>query len=451
LSNGRELGRVRAGESICLPQRNIEERNLEERVAMTSRDEARKAFLEHVDEERIITLFRTAIQIPSITTDEKQIAELVYGELQDIGLDRVEMFDFKPNRPNVWSVLQGTGGGRNLMFAGHYDTVPVHGWEEHWKGTERESPFSAALVDGEIWGRGSGDMKAGVVGVIEALRAIKESGIGLRGNVVGVFVGDEESGIPGTGFSDGIKAIASKIEAGDIPSADFAIYTEPTTLDIYSAQIGFILADITIHGKSAYYGKPWLGVDAVRGAHKVLSALFEYSDQIWESDRHPLLGRRFNLVTAIQGGGYIAVPETCKISLIRKILPSESVPDVQAELENIMQRLAIRDGIQTEMVYTAPRDEKYGGQPAEISVDLEAVRCLTDAIREVTGKVDVVQGSPYWSETSILVNRLGIPAVYCGAGDITNCHTLNERVKVKELVDSVRAFGLMMLDFCGLA
>jgi len=349
----------------------------------------------------------------------------------------------------VWGVLHGAGGGRNLMFAGHYDTVPVHGWEEHWKGTERESPFSAALVDGEIWGRGSGDMKAGVIGVIEALRAIKKSGIRLRGNVVSVFVGDEESGIPGTGFSDGIKAIARKIEAGEIPTADFAIYTEPTTLDIYTAQIGFIIADITVHGKSAYYGKPWLGVDAVRGAHKVLSALFEYSDRIWEKDAHPLLGRPFNLVTAIQGGGYIAVPETCKISLIRKILPSESVTDVQAELENILRRLAISDGIQTETIYTAPRDEKYGGQPAEIPIDTPGVICLANAIQEVTAKSDVVQGSPYWSETSILANRLGIPAVYCGAGDITNCHTLNERVEVQELLDSVKAFGLTMLDFCG--
>jgi len=416
---------------------------------MTTRDEAKKAFLEQINEERTIRLFQKAIRIPSITTDERQIAELVYGELQDIGLDRVEMFDFKPNRPNVWGVLQGTGGGRNLMFAGHYDTVPVHGWEQHWKGTERESPFSAALVDGEIWGRGSGDMKAGVIGIIEALRAIRRSGVRLRGNVVSVFVGDEESGIPGTGFSDGIKAIAGKIEAGEIPTADFAIYTEPTTLDIYTAQIGFIIADITVHGKSAYYGKPWLGVDAVRGAHKVLSALFEYSDRIWEKDAHPLLGRPFNLVTAIQGGGYIAVPETCKISLIRKILPSESVTDVQAELENILRRLAISDGIQTEMVYTAPRDEKFGGQPAEIPTDTPGVICLADAIQEVTAKSDVVQGSPYWSETSILANRLGIPAVYCGAGDITNCHTLNERVKVQELLDSVQAFGLTMLDYCG--
>jgi len=288
-----------------------------------------------------------------------------------------------------------------------------------------------------------------VIGVIEALRAIKESGVKLRGNVVGVFVGDEESGIPGTGFSDGIKAIAKRVEMGEMPSAEFAIYTEPTTLDIYTAQIGFIIADITVHGKSAYYGKPWLGVDAVRGAHKVLSALFEYSDRIWEKDAHPLLGRPFNLVTAIQGGGYIAVPETCKISLIRKILPSESVTDVQAELENILRRLAISDGIQTETIYTAPRDEKYGGQPAEIPIDTPGVICLANAIQEVTAKSDVVQGSPYWSETSILANRLGIPAVYCGAGDITNCHTLNERVEVQELLDSVKAFGLTMLDFCG--
>ena len=191
--------------------------------------------------------------------------------------------------------------------------------------------------------------------------------------------------------------------------------------------------------------------ELVRHAHKLLAALFDYSDRIWAKEDHPLLGRPFNLVTAIQGGGYIAVPETCKISLIRKILPSEKVPAVQAELEEILRSLAIREGIQTEIEYTAPRDEQYGGQPAEIPTDLEPVRRLADAIHEVTGKTNLIQGSPYWSETSVFVNELGIPAVYCGAGDITVCHTLNERVRAAELIDSVRAFALMMVDYCGVA
>ena len=418
---------------------------------MTTREELKQRIFAQIDEERIIGLFRKAIQTPSITTDEKAMGELVYAEMRDIGLDTVEMFDFKPNRPDVWGLMRGAGGGHDLMFAGHIDTVPVTGWAERWKGTIKESPFSAAYEDGEIWGRGSGDMKAGDVGVLAALRAVRQAGIKLQGNVLAVFVGDEETGIPGTGFSDGIKAVARRIKAGEIPRADFTIYVEPTTLDVYTAQIGFIIADITVKGKSAYYGKPWLGVDAVRHAHKLLAALFDYSDRIWAKEDHPLLGRPFNLVTAIQGGGYIAVPETCKISLIRKILPSEKVPAVQAELEEILRSLAIREGIQTEIEYTAPRDEQYGGQPAEIPTDLEPVRRLADAIHEVTGKTNLIQGSPYWSETSIFANELGIPAVYCGAGDITVCHTLNERVRAAELIDSVRAFALMMVDYCGVA
>ena len=412
---------------------------------------SRTPLFAQIDEDQVIELLKRAIQTPSITTDEKPMGELVFRELQDIGLDRLETFDFKPNRPDVWGVLRGTGGGPTLMLAGHYDTVPVTGWQERWQGTAKESPWSGVLDAGEIWGRGSGDMKAGVIGILSALRLIKKANIKLKGDLVGVFVGDEETGIPGTGYSDGFKAIAQKIKAGEIPSADFAIYAEPTTLDVYPAQIGFIIADITVRGKSAYYGKPWLGVDAVRGAHRLLSALFDYSDRIWQKEDHPLLGRPFNLVTGMQGGGYIAVPETCKISLIRKILPSETVPGVQAELEDMLRTLAIREGIQTEIAYTAPRYAKYGGQPCEVSADLEPVRRLAGVVHEVTGKTDVIQGSPYWSETSILVNDLRIPAVYCAAGDITNCHSLNERVNAREMVDSVKVFALMMLDYCGVA
>ena len=246
-----------------------------------------------------------------------------------------------------------------------------------------------------------------------------------------------------------MKAIVRKIDAGEIPRPDFVIYTEPTTLNIYTAQMGFIIADVTVTGTSAYFGLPWHGVDALKGAHKLLSRLFTYSDEIWARAHHPLLGRAFNLVTAIEGGGYIAVPERCKLSMIRKILPSETVEEAQAELDGIVRLLAMNEGLRVEIDYTAARDSAYGGRPAEVVADVEPVRCLEGAVREVTGKRDLIEGAPFWAETSFFVHELGIPAVYCGAGNILNCHTFEERVPLAELVDSVKAFALTILDYCG--
>lgn len=406
--------------------------------------------LEQVDGEEVVTLLQRAVQVPSVTGEEGAFGRLVAGELEETELDRVEIFDVKAHRPDVWGLLKGTGEGKSLMFLGHLDTVHVEGWEERWRGTERESPFSGAIVGEELYGRGAGDQKAGIAAVVGALRALRRAGLRPKGDVVVGFVSDEESGQPGSGYSDGIKAIAEKVQGGDLPKTDFAVYTEPTTLDIYAAQMGFMTADITVTGQSAYFGRPWLGVDALRGAHKLLTDLFAYTEEIWDRGEHPLVGRSFLLVTGIQGGGYIAVPERCRISLIRKILPSETVDEARSELDSVVRKFAMREGIPAEIEYTAPRDHRYGGTPAETPSDLPAVRQLAESIERVTGKRDLIKGAPYWSEMSFL-NGWGTPAVYCGPGDITNCHTVNERVKVQEVIEGARVFARFIAEFCGVS
>jgi acetylornithine deacetylase len=416
---------------------------------MAARHDLIARILREVDEDEVLDLFQRAIRTPSITTEEADFGRFLHQELQAIGLDQVESFDFAPNRPDVWGTLRGSGGGRRLMFAGHTDTVAVSGWDDRWRGTSRENPFSGVLENGEVWGRGAGDMKAGIVGSLSALRAIRRAGLTPKGDVLVAFVGDEESGIPGSGRSEGMKAIVRKIAAGEIPRPDFVIYTEPTTLDVYPAQMGFIIAEVTVTGESAYFGLPWQGIDALKGAHKLLTRLFAYSDDIWARAHHPLVGRAFNLVTAVEGGGYIAVPETCNLSMIRKILPHETVEAAQAELDGLVRLAAMNEGLRIEIAYTAGRDSAFGGRPAEVPPDLEPVRSLTGAIREVTGKRDPIAGAPFWSEISFFVHELGIPAAYCGAGNILNCHTFNERVAFRELVDSVKAFAVMVADYCG--
>jgi len=410
----------------------------------------REKIYNKINEDEIIDFFQKSIQTQSITRNEKKFSELIFKKMQDIGFDKLEKFDFKPDRPDIFGIINKKNSKENtLMFVGHTDTVHIKGWKEHWEGTNKEDPFSGALIENEIWGRGSGDMKAGLLAPLFAIKAIKDSKLRIKGSIINILVGDEESGIENSGYSDGIKAIVEKMKNKKIPLADFAIYTEPTTLDVYTAQIGFIIAEISIKGKSAYYGKPWLGVDAIKNAHKLMAGLMEYSDAIWNKNNHKLLGRPFNLITEIEGGGYIAVPEESKIKMIRKIIPGENVDEVKGEIEDILRQANMDKGIKTEIKYTASRDHEYGGMPSEISSNIEPVSLLEKNIKNITGKKKVIKGSPYWSEASFLIHQLGIPTVYCGAGDITNCHTYNERVKVEELFNSIKIFISMIIDYCG--
>ncbi len=402
-----------------------------------------------LDRDDAIALLRGAIGRRSVTGEEANFVAYLRDQMVARGIGGVETADFLPGRPNVWGSRQGTGNGPRLLFIGHTDTVHVEGWREHWAGDPREDPFGAPVIDGEIWGRGSGDLKAGICTTLAALSLLDRAGIKLKGDVDFAFVGDEESGEIGTGISAGIKAHVARLASGELPRPDFVVYTEPTRLAVYPAQIGFFIADITTTGKSAYFGVPELGRDALKASHAVMSALWAHSDDIAARAEHALVGKGFLLITTLQGGGFIAVPERCTLSLIRKLLPGESLDAAAAEMEAVIRGAIADPEIKVEIAYPAGRDHTLGGTAAEIDLAHPALAMLSASVGEAMPGRGGAEGAPFWSETPFFVNGLGIPAVYCAPGDIRNCHTFEERVSVEEYLAGVVAFADFMTRYCG--
>src|SRR5581483_10394096 len=121
------------------------------------------------------------------------------------------------NRPNVNGVLQGAGGGRSLILSGHVDTVPADS-PVPWK----YPPFGASVEGGRLFGRGAWDMKAGVAMNLAVLRALRQSGIVLSGDLIFESVVDEEfGGVNGT--------LAARLRGYN---AEAAVIGEPTSLRI---------------------------------------------------------------------------------------------------------------------------------------------------------------------------------------------------------------------------
>jgi acetylornithine deacetylase len=417
---------------------------------MTQNADLSRRLAAALDRDDALSLLQAAIARQSITGNEANFVSLLKQEMTSRGVGNIGMADFLPGRPNIWGERHGMGGGKRLLFIGHTDTVHVDGWREHWAGTEREDPFSGAVIDGQIWGRGSGDLKAGICTSLTALTLLDRAGIRLKGDVAFAFVGDEESGQPDTGVSAGIKAYTALIEAGAVAKPDFAVYVEPTQLAVYTAQIGFFIADIRITGKSAYFGVPELGKDALKASHAVMSALWSHSDEISARAQHTLIGRGFLLITGLSGGGFIAVPEECKLSLIRKLLPGESLIDAAQAMEAVIRSAVEDPEIKIEISYPAGRDHAVGGSAAEINPSLPEVALLTQSVSEAMAGRGQVKGAPFWSESPFFVNRLGVPAVYCAPGDIRNCHTFEEHVDVEEYLAGIVAFATFMARYCGI-
>jgi acetylornithine deacetylase len=402
-----------------------------------------------VDEGEVVDLLKQLVGIPSVTGDESAVAAALVKELADTGCQDTRTFEFLPGRDNAYGIHRGNGGpGRNVMFLGHIDTVHVGGWEDRWRGTERESPYSGHVVDGALWGRGAADQKGGIAACIAALRAVRRAGIPLGGDVSFAFVGDEESGEEGSGYSDGIKAVLREIGDGRIPVPDFAVYTEPTELRIDIAQIGFLCADVKITGKSAYFATPWLGVDAIGAATAFLTRLLAHAEELPQRGEHPLLGKRLLVLTGIKGGGYIAVAGECTISLIQTVMPGESLASAKEELDAMVEQVAKETGVEAHVEYTTSRDDPIGGGPGEVAADDPSVAMLADSVEAVLGRPATLGGFPAWSEVPFLVNELGVPGVYFAPGDLSNCHTTEERLDVEELVTATRVMARFIVDYC---
>ena len=390
---------------------------------------------EAFDARHALELLQKAISIPSVTGDEANFAGWLKGELTALGVE-ASSAEFAEGRPNVWGLRKGRSGADTLLLIGHTDTVRTSGWEERWAGTERESPFSGAVVDGAVWGRGASDLKAGICMTLEAVRTLDRAGLVVHPTLLFAFVGDEESGEPGAGVSAGARALNALIEKGAVPRPDMAIYVEPTMLDIYTAHMGFFLCDIRVLGKSAYFGVPELGVDALKGAHAVLEALWRYSAELSASEKHALVGSGFVLPTGIQGGGYIAVPGECTISLIAKIPPGVRLDDVRIGLETAARGASMDSRIELAFFYPSPRDHSIGGQPFESLLDEARLERLMSAIRAVRPERGNIEPAPYWSELPIL-SALGVPGVYFAPGDIRICHTTEENVSLQDYYDGI--------------
>jgi acetylornithine deacetylase len=413
---------------------------------VTGRNELLETLSGALDMSDALAILRNSIQRQSVTPNEVPFVDFLLGELEAIGTNGITRQAFEPGRTNLTGVRSGVLNAQTVMLIGHTDTVHVRDWAQRWRGDVREDPFSGAIVDGRMWGRGASDLKAGICTALSAVRLLDRAGIPLRPNVMFAFVGDEESGEPGSGVSAGARHLAQEISAGRLTRPDFAIYVEPTMLDVYPVHMGFIIVSLKVIGRTAYFGVPERGVDALKASHSLLDAIWNYSATLAQRAEHPLVGRGFVLVTGIKGGGSIAVPGDCTIDMIVKVPPGLKLSDVQAELATVILKKAESRNVGVEISYPTHRDHAIGGTPYETPFDTPEIRQLVAAIKSVRPTRGNVEAAPYWSELPFL-QTLGVPGVYWAPGDISICHTPEENVSIDDYRDGILALSVFLATF----
>ncbi len=370
-------------------------------------------------------LLAELVQINSVNPDlvlggagEGQIAHFIAAWAEQHGL-QAHVVEPVPGRPSVVVVARGRGGGKSLMLNGHIDTVSVAGMAE---------PFAARIKHGKLYGRGAYDMKGGVaVCLWAAARAQHQQ---LRGDVIVTCVADEEVA------SLGMQAVLEDW------TADACVVTEPTALDVCVAHKGFVWLEVTVQGHAAHGSRPDLGVDAIAKAGRILTGVEHLDRTLRSGAGHPLVGTGSVHVSLIGGGQEMSsYPARCTIGIERRTIPGESVAQVEAEVQRILDAAA-----QADPYFQATCRTTLVRMPFAQSIDEPIVSVVQRHAAHVTGQERRVYGDTPWMDAA-LTSAAGIPTVVFGPGG-AGAHAVEEWADLLSVEQCAEVLLNVAKEFC---
>ena len=372
-----------------------------------------------IDHDAAVRLLTECVQLHTVNPpgNEKLAADWLAEELERKGFSpRVD--DLGGNRANIVTVLRGTGEKPALVFNGHLDVVPVG--DTPWT----HDPFGGVRVNGRLYGRGTSDMKSGLMAMVVAVEALKQAGVHLKGDLILSGVADEETGALGA---------KSWVQAGGLQGVGAIVIGEPTNLEVYIAEKGACWLEITTYGKTAHGSMPDLGINAVMHMTTALHALTRLSLPF---QPHPLFDKpTMNVGTIVGGNKTNVVPDRCTATIDLRTLPGMQHADV---LHAIRQTL---DGLRA-AIPQFTYEMRVIAERGPVASDPQAPIVETAlAILEAQGRRETPKATPgYATDASVFQPASGAPFLIFGPGIPQLAHQPNEYVEIDTYLRSIELF-----------
>ncbi|MBW9108153.1 succinyl-diaminopimelate desuccinylase [Microbacterium ureisolvens] len=332
-------------------------------------------------------LTRIICDIPSVSGDEKTLADAIFAEFS--ALDHLEVYrdgDTIVARTNL-------GRAQRVVIAGHIDTVPING----------NVPTKDISIDGAayIWGRGTVDMKAGVAVQLKLAAELVDP----RVDITWMWYDHEEVDAD----LNGLTRLARS--RPDLFAGDFAILGEPSNGEVEGGCNGNLRAIVRTHGVRAHSARAWIGENAIHKAAPILERLAAYVPR--DVAVEGLVYREGLNAVRINGGvaGNV-IPDLCEVEVNYRFAPSRDVAEAQRHVREVFA------GFEVDVV-----DAAAGARPGlDAPLAQEFLAAVGAEPRPKYGWTDVARFS-----------ALGVPAVNYGPGDPHLAHHDEERVPVSQI------------------
>jgi len=395
------------------------------------------------------------VRYPSVRGCEHAAQDFMAAQLRERGyaIDRwkIELDDiqhlpgFSPVRvsyENAFNVVAAhrsrTQKGRSLILNGHIDVVPA-GPLDMWT-----SPPFQPRIDGDwLYGRGAGDMKAGLAEMLFAMDALRNSGYQPAADVYIQSVVEEEC--------TGNGALAC-LQRGY--RADAALLPEPHGEILSIAQMGVIWFQVTVRGWPVHARDARKGVNAIEAAYPLMQALHELEHSwnkpecrhaAYAEHQHPI---QMN-VGRIAGGDWVSsVPSWCSFDVRIGVYPDQDLDAARQEIEDCIRTAASRAPFGA----SAPPEVIYHGFMAEGHVlkNADAPKAaLGWAHKSATGTELTERATPATTDARFFGLYAGIPALVYGPL-AEGIHGFDERVSLESVRRNTQAMALFIAKWCGL-
>ncbi len=328
--------------------------------------------------------------------------------------------------------------GRSLVLQGHVDVVP-EGAEDEWTAP----PYEPVIRGGRMYGRGAGDMKAGIVSYLTAFRALKLAGLQPAAEVQMHAVIEEEC--------TGNGALACMMA---MPKADAVIIPEPGPglPAMYSAEVGVVWAWVTVTGRPAHVRDKQAGVNAVEAAMAVWRRFEAYENEMNNAERihpsfrgvnHPV---NVNLGTFEGGEWNSSVPTRAKLGLRVGVMMGNSAANVRADIERIVQEArgdAAMKGAKVKLDFAG-----FMADPCVFDMGAPIVKLAAANYADLTGHELRRYPATGLTDGRFFQLYQGTP-VACFGPDAQDIHGIDESVGMDSMHDITRSIALTMAAWCG--
>jgi len=386
-------------------------------------------------EDEMATLLAELVAIPTENPPGKNYracADFLERRLRESGLDCERVLAVDSNQAGDDTpvcLLGGYGSGdRALYFHGHYDVVPAQSSEQ----------FQPVRKEHFLFGRGSSDMKGGIVAMLYAIRALKETGAQLHGRIGLTLVPDEE-----TGGERGSAWLAWHGLLGR--NGVGMLLAEPTSGVVWNANRGAISLRVQVLGKSAHVGLQHQGENAFERMHRVVERLQQVKHEVEQRTTRFSIGaeqaRNSILMLGGQSGGganFNVVPERCWFTIDRRINPEEDLAVEKANLLGVLESCK-RVGIPLEWEIL----QEGGAASCRENEALGAA--LSRSILAVKGEAPRFEMCPGLLETRFYATQ-GVPSYAYGPGLLSVAHGPNEYIDLRKVIDCAAVYALTAID-----